>query len=401
MFRTDGLPVSFGQSLKCTLSVPLAGVPMEHALFVADQGRVLLRVCPNMTGRIATGGEMRELAGDVEVTRAMRGKLHVGDATILFQEMAAPAIAPRAQLPASVRGTLADRIDRRLATIVSVSLLAHLGIASWAWMTDREGADGSPEEAIAYDAPKYDVFEMTAAELPPDPTGPSEPGVAAPVAPKRQTPSDMPKTDVTRLPDPVDVDQWANALTGNVASRTGQTEIASRAPRTDLDKQVQHVKDTGANVKVGGTPTSRDRDPRLGTGPDGGFGDPSLDQIAKKEKPPVTRIEPVPMPKPPGKDPLPITLVLGRIQGSYMAGLQRCYVKHGLAQDSKMAARVALSFTVDERGGVTNHKAAGANAEVDRCILDQMAGWRFPIPKDADGDATDASFKLVLALQPS
>ena len=120
-----------------------------------------------------------------------------------------------------------------------------------------------------------------------------------------------------------------------------------------------------------------------------------------KSKRRAARIEPVPMPRPPGKDPLPIVLVLGRIQSSYMAGLQRCYVKHGLAHDSRLVAKVTLTFTVDAQGRSTENQAHGANAEVDGCIRDQMAGWRFPIPKDSDGDPTDAPFKLVLALQPS
>jgi hypothetical protein len=204
------------------------------------------------------------------------------------------------------------------------------------------------------------------------------------------------------LPEPFDADRWANAMTGNDIGRTGQTEISNRVPRTDLDKQIQQIKDGNGNVKVGGNPTSRDRDLRLGDGPDGPkIGDPALDQIAKQEKKPVTRITPVPMPKPPGKDPLPIALVLGRIQGSYMAGLQRCYIKHGLAQDASLVAKVTLTFTVDETGRSTENQAKGANPDVDGCIREQMTGWRFPVPKDSDGDATDAPFKLQLALQPS
>ena len=115
----------------------------------------------------------------------------------------------------------------------------------------------------------------------------------------------------------------------------------------------------------------------------------------------ASRITPVPMPKREGKDPLPIALVLGRIQSSYLPGLQRCYVKHGLALDASLVAKVTITFTVDETGRSTENTARGANPDVDGCIRDQMNGWRFPIPKDKDGDPTDAPFKLQLALQPS
>jgi hypothetical protein len=178
--------------------------------------------------------------------------------------------------------------------------------------------------------------------------------------------------------------------------------MPNRVPQTDLDKQIRQIKDGNQNIKVGNAPTSRDRDPRIGDGPPGPtIGDPKLDQVAKSEKQPVARITPVPMPKRPGKDPLPIALVLGRIQGSYMAGLQRCYVKHGLAHDTSLVAKVTITFTVDETGRSTENQAKGANPDVDGCIREQMNGWRFPIPKDADNEATDAPFKLQLALQPS
>src|SRR5213075_434462 len=135
----DAGPITFGQSLRCRLSVPVDGVPYEHALFVRDQGRLVLRLGPKMTGRLATGDAKSELAeGDHAIGRGARGRLTIGDATVLFQEVAAPVRSPRPQLPASVRGTFADRVDRRLALIVGGSLVVHLVIGGWAWMTESE-----------------------------------------------------------------------------------------------------------------------------------------------------------------------------------------------------------------------------------------------------------------------
>src|SRR5688572_12650120 len=135
----DASPITVGQSLRCRLSVPADGVPSEHALFVRDQGRLLLRLTGAMTGRVAQGdGIQVELRGDVALERGARGRVQIGDATILFQEIAAPAVTPRPQLPASVRGTFADRIDRRLATIVGASIILHAALGAWAWMGDVE-----------------------------------------------------------------------------------------------------------------------------------------------------------------------------------------------------------------------------------------------------------------------
>jgi len=37
--------------------------------------------------------------------------------------------------------------------------------------------------------------------------------------------------------------------------------------------------------------------------------------------------------------------------------------------------------------------------ELDACIAGQMASWLFPIPKDEDGEADEASFRLSLSFQ--
>jgi hypothetical protein len=99
VFRSSHLaPVTFGQSLKCTLSIPAAGVPMEHTLFAVDQGRILLRVTAAMSGRLAQGGEIQALEKaetQIPLAHGARGKLQIGEATVLFQEIAAPPIAPR------------------------------------------------------------------------------------------------------------------------------------------------------------------------------------------------------------------------------------------------------------------------------------------------------------------
>jgi hypothetical protein len=44
--------------------------------------------------------------------------------------------------------------------------------------------------------------------------------------------------------------------------------------------------------------------------------------------------------------------------------------------------------------------AHGFAGEVDDCIGTLMTGWRFPIPKDKDGEATEASFSITLQLVP-
>src|SRR5512135_2724550 len=85
-------PVTLGQSLRCALSVPTDGMPREHTLFTVDQGRFVLHLTPEMQTRLAgvTGGVLDHGA---------RGRIMLGAASILFQEIATPPPTPRPRLP--------------------------------------------------------------------------------------------------------------------------------------------------------------------------------------------------------------------------------------------------------------------------------------------------------------
>jgi hypothetical protein len=92
--------------------------------------------------------------------------------------------------------------------------------------------------------------------------------------------------------------------------------------------------------------------------------------------------------------------VLQKIQSAYMSGLKRCY-KTYLAKDASARGKVTLDLTVNESGRTVEGKASGFPAgEVNQCISGLMGSWRFPVPKDGDGEATSASFRIQLQLVP-
>ena len=54
----------------------------------------------------------------------------------------------------------------------------------------------------------------------------------------------------------------------------------------------------------------------------------------------------------------------------------------------------------DFEAETTEGKASGFPAdEVNACITGLMGSWRFPAPKDKDGEATSASFRIQLQLE--
>lgn len=394
-------PVTLGHSVRASLSVPLDGLPREHTLLVRDQGRLLLRLAPAMTGRISRGTSLVDIAelppGDIPLERGVRGKLALGDATILFQDIARPAPAPRMALPPALRQTLADRIDRRLALIVGGSLVVHIALAVYAWTDDiKRPSFGARPVATTYEQDVIDILVPEPITTPPT----AEPGVATPATPSQTSrPIVQPSRITTMRPQPIDTQRLASILTGSDGD-VGKAGMNPRQPGADLGQQIDDARDSHATIGDT-THTSRtndaahaiDRDTQITNT------DPTLTHVDTHHDEPTGRVIPGEV-KPDSSTTLTAATVLDRISTVYMAGLQRCY-RLGLATDSKLSGRVQINFTVDERGKVIDPDASGVSSQVDSCISKQMGNWRFPIPKDGDGSATDASFAVSLALQPS
>lgn len=403
-------PITFGQSLRCSLSVPGDGVPHEHVLFVFDQGRPILRATAAMSGRIAHGDSKTELrAGDIAVPIGARGKIVIGDATLLFQELAAAPASPRPVLPASVRGTLADRIDRRLAAIIGASILVHIGIAGYAWMTDVE-------ETSMLETPVASIYHHETIDVVlPDETSPQtqapieQPGAATPVAPQTQTPRPLPaparvnpKTGPAPAMSVEDAQRFASILTGTETSNHGMGPMGDRTPGADLEHQIDDV--GSRTVSVGNTADRfrNQHDGHIGTDHGPNIQNPTevASNEPKNETDPKGRIKVKPLPGQRPDTTLTVEAVLDKINIVYMAGLQRCYRK-GLVEDSTLQGKIAMAFTVTERGTLDEQSAGGVSSKVDECVTDLMASWRFPIPKDKKGDPSEQSFKLSLQLTPN
>ncbi|MCW5800869.1 MAG: AgmX/PglI C-terminal domain-containing protein [Deltaproteobacteria bacterium] len=390
----DRLPVTVGQSLRCRLSIPADGVPLERVLFVVDEGRFVL------DGKVVEHGA--------------RGKLRLGEATILYQELAAPPVAARPRLPASLRGTLLDRVDKRLAVVLGASLLVHLGLGVGAWVIgdpEREPVTFQDEEqtftAITYADP-------VAIELPPEKR--TEPlateateateatGVAKPVAPEIQTPRAIVDPPRPALATAEQGKRLAELLTTSEETPRGPGTMGPRRPAVDLDRQAKEALANGERTTLGNPDRASRTDDtsRLGTTERTVVAQPAeLARTHKTAEKDAGRIDIRPDPTP--RDPRPPTLrpddVLAKIRGGYMTAIQRCYLKE-LRDQPTLAGKVTLVLTVDERGRVDNASASGVSPGVSGCIEGLMSGWRFAIPRDPAGEPTDASFRFSLQLTP-
>jgi hypothetical protein len=173
--------------------------------------------------------------------------------------------------------------------------------------------------------------------------------------------------------------------------------MSARRPGADLGAQIAAVRESGQQVAIGGGRGTRgDGSAMAGTG----RGPQSVD-IGSGSGADSTPSGRVAVGGSTAMDDTSLTtdMILRKVMSAYMAGLKRCY-KNGLKTDPTMRGKVVIAFTVNESGRSVNGDATGFDGEVDRCIEGLVASWSFPRPKDVDGEATEASFRITLTLTP-
>jgi hypothetical protein len=417
--------VSLGQSMKNTFSVPVEGLPLEFPMFTLDQGKYYLRFLTTMDGRLSDGGNVHTLDvlkghGAVNhgsywqapLADSARGKISIGDLTVLFQFVTEPPRQPKPMLPASVRGTFVDRFDPRLSVILGASIIIHFAVAIVALNMDQPEKQGIADRAydLTFDPAKVAVEDRPQPVQPDasagdqakkEPEKVKTPTIQAP--PKPDSNAGRDDKEKISLKQQEEAKSYADLLTAEGPNGQSEGDISRRRPGSDLKQQVDAVKEGGKQVAVGGGAGrgSRGGDSRVGTGKGPDINGPGGTEVAggpKVEKAPQGRISV--SDKTGGEDTtLSPDAVLSKIQNAYMSGLKRCY-KNYLNKDASARGKVTLALTINETGRTVKGAAHGFASEVDECITGQMSSWRFPIPKDKDNEATSADFAITLQLVP-
>ena len=134
--------VTIGASPRNTLVVPASTLPRSFTLFEISGGRYTLRFNDAMDGRVSVDNQVLSLdqvrksgkahsgKGDLhalQLTESSRGKVLLGEITLLFQFVTPPPIQPRPQLPPSVRGGFFQQMDWVLASSFVSLAVIHFG----------------------------------------------------------------------------------------------------------------------------------------------------------------------------------------------------------------------------------------------------------------------------------
>lgn len=423
----DQRPFSIGQSARASIQLPLPTLPRNWELLTVTPAGIRLRLAPGMDVRIAVGdavwtraecdahGKVTAGATTVVLPLAAHGRVDLGEVRVLFQGVRLPAPAPAPTLPRALKGTLADRIDGRVAAFAAASLVAHLGVMIAANLNDPPGkptmahraTETYTDDTIALIDASDPIFDTDPAPEPEPGTqpAPSKPEPTAPAPTHKPTPSTgrpaapTPTPSTTEPGDPTRMADLLFAPDGDSGRTVG--DLSAKKPGTDLAQQLDEIKRNDQTASIGDQ-TGRVRPDdayRPGTSQN-----PVVDPVTSPVTPivkgpeiPPGRIKPVPTPRPPG-DPS-VDGIIKKISTTYMPSLQRCY-KKSLVGDGTLAGKVSLTFTVTDRGALADGDAAGVDDNLASCIEGVMAKWSFTPVIDGDGDPTDVDVKLGLVLTP-
>jgi hypothetical protein len=423
LFRSRD-PISIGQSGKNTFSIPVEDLPKAWQLFTVEGGRYVLHFTEAMDGRLSDGqnvytfealkGRGAERRGShwaVPLVETARGKVELGQMKLLFQFVSAPPVQPRPRLPASVRGTLADRIDPILAIVLAISVLLHFAVALVALQHDRTvyGKHDQLFREFAQDT-FTDKVIVTEVEMA---TGTATDATATGTEPTpRREPRDRGKSNGSSSEEPGAPDdaRIAEAINRSalVSAITGDSGTGSRySPMDEIDggaellKSIEHAVGKDFST-IGGRGDRRPRGEgsgKIGSGRGGEVGDVGRggEGVGGKTEEKVSRTS--------FTDVVDLTqttldpdAVAKIIRSRYLQGIKRCHERL-LKQSPSARGRVQLRFTVGPTGGVTRSTVKGFDPTVDSCIHDLTLKWRFGAPKE-DGKPTSADFEVPLILEP-
>jgi hypothetical protein len=177
--------VTIGPSERNHFVIAHPSLTGRHPLFELRSGgpkgdQFWLSFTPEMTGRVAfpqDAGGVMDLAAlraspkaqaasrghAVSLTDDCKGKVVIGDTTLLFQFVVPPPIQPRPQLPASVRGGWLSRIEPGIVVAFVIATLLHVGMMSAAMIPNWPKP--TLDDILAGDYSPTQIQVVTAADV--------------------------------------------------------------------------------------------------------------------------------------------------------------------------------------------------------------------------------------------
>ena len=430
-----GDKVSIGSSPRNTLSLAASSLPRSFTLFTAGRGGYRLCFASSMDGRISTergvrtlqevasGGLARSRGGLMELPLdpCSRGKVRLGEVSVLFQFVTAPPSRPRPRLPASIEGGVFSRLDWVLASCLATMAVLHFGFLMVLKTVDLI----QPQASLVKDITPYlPIVKDPYLPIPKivDPTQIGEEPVK-PVA-KIPKPSRIKDRSTTRPRPAKPCDQACKlaraererALLAKIVSKIGVPRILANNGKDGKGSAVANlirggVPDTALaealkNVKVqthSRTPGGLHANMRGNTGP--GLRVHKIEHLGDRWQGPekvavrgtVVERVPTPLVRPQRKELEPGDLPADSTYRTIRRGLSCIKLKYSraLKQDHKISGKVQVCLTINTAGRVA---AVDIHSDLDSPFMDAgiracAQRWRFAPPL---GGSTEVCVPFVL-----
>lgn len=395
---TERAKITVGTDAKSTFLVPMAEVPVTTAVFdITKQGTSLL-FDAGTQGRVSIAGADAPL--DKWVTRATargtrlslslpedaKGRVSIGEVSLLFQFVDAPKKPVAAELPRGARGLVAQ-LDRSFLAILAISLAAHF--AGVGWLSTQP----VPEEPdLTIEEMSTERWASAIMPLPkPKKTETDKPALAEAPKPKTTEPTKPAVASARPTGEALKQRVRNMGMIGIIGStgdgESGFGDIMKDTGMTDIATALRGAENNGVNVasvddatagkrkgtEVGGTSEIE----RLGT--DGVKGV----ELAEKGTNVIgsVKTEKIQLDTPEIDE----TSLTRWLQGRKPA-IQSCYERE-LKRSPKLAGRLLIRFAITSRGrvgGVGFDEDTLRSASVEDCISALMRGWVLPFKPEDD-----------------
>lgn len=147
--------VTVGQDAKNTFIVPASDLPSRFAVFENQQGAYSLIFTEKMEGQVRVGASNLDFAAlrangvakkrgssyVLPLTDTSKGKVSLGEITLLFQFVSPLPVPAKMEIPADIKGTLWSGMDRVFFTILAASLFLHFMGAAYVALSPRRTDD--------------------------------------------------------------------------------------------------------------------------------------------------------------------------------------------------------------------------------------------------------------------
>ncbi|MFK7990751.1 MAG: TonB family protein [Sandaracinaceae bacterium] len=432
--------VTVGSSEKNHFVVSSGGLSSRFELFQLVGSDYILNFTDQMSGRVGlaggvqqleelrTGGGARKAQGyyQVKLTDSSRGKVVIGDTTLLFQFVVPPPIQPRPQLPAAVVGGFIAGIDWLFTAFVMFSFMLFFGFviylenADWpvepgiATVPDRVAdlifAEPEPppaEEEVELVEEAEEVEEVAEAEV--TETTTSNPAPSNTPSPNSGSSSSAAEADARLAADQAQA-QLEQMLLGALGSGGALQDVlqggAVTGDAADLMEQAEGV-GVASNAE-GGTLRERSGGGRVGGGggdlgglqarTGSGAGRQASEGEVVVERRIRGRVNAGALADESGSGSFDPSIVTRQIRARIRA-IQTCYERE-LRNNPALAGRVLVRFTIQPTGtvsGATAQENSTGSPAVASCVVSTIRRFRFsPGP---EGGSVTFAYPFVFAPQ--